>query len=286
MPHRAACVGILFFWAISAGMLLSRDVLPDLLISAPPDMRSVTSSRTERQATRWSILLASRDAKTGPSSIGQATTTAVRQQDGYLKLTSRIWFDSENLLSGTPLDANAERTRIEIQSESEINASGDLSMFQARLRPMGTREVWLEMSGTLNPKRDSIAIRSKGILPLFNWTRTFPYPRHGMVQNSLDPFDRMPGLQVGQRWRSQVMSPLTGQFQRVSVEVTRKQILEWNSSQIEATEVVTRMEPFAMRTWVRRDGLVVRQQVPLPFANLILERIPEGDEANAEIPKR
>ncbi len=282
MPHRLVCVGILVLWAVSAGMLLSRDVLPDLLISAPPDMRAITRSRAGNKETKWSILLSPRDGKSTPVSIGQASTKVVQQQDGYVKLTSRIWFDSETLFSGTPLAKSADRTRIEIQSLSEFEPGGDLSRFRAAVRPVGSRIDWMVLSGLLNVNRNGVGVTSTGVLPMFNWKRTFPYPRHGMIQNSLDPFEKMPGLQVGQRWRTQVMSPLTGQFQTASVEVSRKQILEWNSTQIEATEVVTRIEPFAMRTWVRSDGLVVRQQVPLPMTNLMLERIADPDDQFTE----
>ena len=46
-----------------------------------------------------------------------------------------------------------------------------------------------------------------------NQTRTIPYEPRSLVQNALGPFDRLPGLQVGQRWESRVVNPLTGRIE-------------------------------------------------------------------------
>lgn len=279
MPHRMVSIGILVFWAIAAGSLLSRDVLPDLLIGAPPDMRSVTSARVGSRSTRWAIQVANRTGLRMPTSIGQVTTKAVRQKDGWVEMSSRVWFDSADLLLSSNIRPR-DHAKIEIISVYEIDPGGDLRQFRASVRPMGVHEEWLVLSGVLKP--EGLEVRAHGILKMLEWTKVFPYPKHGLVLNSLDPLDRMPGLQIGQRWRSQVVSPLTGQFQTVSVEVARRQLLEWNSKQVEATEVITRMEPFAMRTWVRRDGLVIRQEAPFALVTLILERLPDPDETDGE----
>ena len=44
-------------------------------------------------------------------------------------------------------------------------------------------------------------------------------------------------------------------------------------------EVVHHMTPFAARTWVRPDGLVLRQEVPFPFVKLVLERLADRNTA-------
>ena len=41
------------------------------------------------------------------------------------------------------------------------------------------------------------------------------------------------------------------------------------------------MAPLTMRTWVRLDGVILRQEVPLPLVRLVLERRPEADELPA-----
>ena len=51
---------------------------------------------------------------------------------------------------------------------------------------------------------------SQGPLPILNRTQSFPYEPRSVVQNQLGPLDRLPGLQVGQRWETRVVSPFTG----------------------------------------------------------------------------
>ena len=45
MPHRLVCVAILLFWSVAAVALFSRDILPDLLIGTPPDLRTVSKTQ-------------------------------------------------------------------------------------------------------------------------------------------------------------------------------------------------------------------------------------------------
>ena len=42
-------------------------------------------------------------------------------------------------------------------------------------------------------------------------------------------------------------------------------------------EVVHRTSPLSMKTWVRPDGVILRQEIPFPFVRLVLERRPETD---------
>jgi hypothetical protein len=79
------------------------------------------------------------------------------------------------------------------------------------------------------------------------------------------------------RWESQVVSPLTGNVESVRVEVARRNVMvHWDGSPVPTLEVVTRFKTMKARTWVREDGLVLRQEVPLVFVTLVLERLPEG----------
>ena len=98
-----------------------------------------------------------------------------------------------------------------------------------------------------------------------------------MVHDVLGPLDRLPGLHVGQRWETQVINPFTGQVDQVRVEVTRRGVIHWDGNPVTTFEVVQHMTPLSMRTWVRLDGVILRQEVPFPFVRLVLERQPEAD---------
>jgi hypothetical protein len=101
------------------------------------------------------------------------------------------------------------------------------------------------------------------------------------VHDSLGPLDRLPGLHLGQRWDSRVVNPFTGQVEQVRVEVQRRTLIHWNSEPVSAFEVVQHAGPITAKTWVRPDGVIVRQEVPFPFVRLVLERVPEPPGATA-----
>ena len=59
------------------------------------------------------------------------------------------------------------------------------------------------------------------------------------------------------------------------VEVARRTVIHWDGNPVSTFEVVQHLAPLALRTWVRPDGVILRQEVPFPFVRLILERRPE-----------
>jgi hypothetical protein len=102
-----------------------------------------------------------------------------------------------------------------------------------------------------------------------------------VIQSGLGPVDRLPGLQVGQRWDVRVISPFTGRADLVRVEVTRRTMIHWDQNPVSTLEVVQHLTPLSARTWVRPDGLVLRQEIPFPFVKLVLERLPDEPRANS-----
>jgi hypothetical protein len=277
MPNRLVSLAILLFWTVAAGSLFTRDVLPTLIIGTPPDLRTVTHQAENRpRQTRWSILVVDQGQGVNFRAVGQLVTQTVRKRDGYVRMTSEAWFDSAELLKGTVLQSG-EGGRLEVVGDYEIDSTGNLYHFRTALRDgPPPRGDMLTLEGDLED--NSILVRAKGVLPILNWTRPFPYQPRGMVQNTMGPLDRMPGLHVGQRWETRVVSPLTGHVQIGRVEVTRKRSIYWDDKLVSTLEVVTRMAPFSAKTWVRPDGLVLRQEVPLLVMNLtlLLERVPDN----------
>jgi hypothetical protein len=187
-------------------------------------------------------------------------------------MISTVKFNSGSLLRGTALAARMD-VEVAIESICTIDPSGNLNSFRATVATMDDPEPVLKVEGRL--KGQAIEVTTHGPLPILNQTRTIPYQPNSLVQNALDPFDRLPGLQVGQHWETRVVSPLNGQVQAVRVEVARKTMIHWDKNPVTVLEVVQHMAPFSARTWVRPDGLVLKQEVPFPFVKLVLERQPE-----------
>jgi hypothetical protein len=276
MPSRLSCVAILVAWVLATVGLFRRDLLPEILIGSPPDLRTIAQADGEKGPTRWAIQVVETRFTPGGKeevfrAVGNATTESVHRDDGWVELKSKFAFDSADLLKGTPF-ALREQMRLDVESSCMVDASGNPRDLKARLRESNAAEPLINLTGTFEKK--SLVIRTSGIIPELSRTVTFPYEPKSMVQNVFSPIDRLPGLQVGQRWESKVVSPLTGKADVVRVEVERQAEIYWGNSLVKTFVVVQRMPPISARTWVRTDGLVLRQELPMPLVRLVLERLP------------
>ncbi len=284
MPSRMVSLAILVLWAAGAMGLFTREILPDFFRGSPPDMRSVAHAEEDAAPVRWDILV-NDDSSDGGNlrSVGQARTETRRQAGGGSSLISDVVLDSAGLLRGTPV-AGHRGERLAIAGVCEIDPSGNLRTFRTSVRVGDDPEDLIALEGTVRGR--SLQVRARGPIPALNWTRSFAYEPLGLVQNAIGPIDRLPGLQVGQTWQTRIVSPLTGRVQEVNVRVERKGAILWGRDLVPALVVLHQMTPFTARTWVRPDGLVLRQEVPFPFAKLILQRAIESPGATMTTDRR
>jgi hypothetical protein len=266
-------VAILAFWVYAAGALLRKDVLPDFWTTPPPDMRTISAAEDPSRPTVWELSIAEDSAYQSLRPVGRAVTESLRKADGGLVLKSHVWFDSGGLLKGTPFAPQSDE-RLDVLNTCEIDASGNLRRFDAKVLSAVDKFQLLTLEGEVVGK--SIVVNARGPSPLLNWSRTFDYEPRSIVQNALGPIDRIPGLQIGQRWETKVVSPITGRVEVAKVEVRGQHAITWDNGVVTTLEMVQYLSGFSARTWVRRsDGLVLRQEVPFPFVKLILERQPD-----------
>ena len=287
MPHRLVSVGILLGWAIAAGALIRRNLLPLILIGPPPDMRSISKAEDEAETT-WSILMVNSRAEEsagGFRTIGDIVTKTRKVRDGFVEMVCEAQIDSVGFLQGNLRVGGEAGRKLKIHSAFEIDPSGNMYQFEILIRFQGERRELMIIEGKL--KHDKIVVHARSpLMPMFNWSKAFPYQTRGMVQNTLGPVNRMPGLHIGQRWESKIVSPLTfsNQMETVKVEVPRYRTIQWGNDPVRVFEVVFRFSTLTVRTWVRPDGLVLRQEVPTLYGNLFIERRP--DRPDSEETKR
>jgi len=275
MPSRFVSLSILIYWSIAAFCLLTREVIPELTSGYPPDLRSITLAAISTKPVRWSIQVI--DDSRFPDVrrvVGEAVTEIKRQHDGWVALTSRVEIDAGGLLKGTAFLARPS-LRLGVDSLYRVEPTGDLQSFEIKVKSRESPETLIGVRGQLKGKKMEIVC--KGPVPLLNKNLTVDYEPRSVFHDVLGPLDRLPGLHVGQRWESRVINPFTGQVDSVRVEVARKGLIPWNGKQVRTFEVVQHTTPFAMRTWVSLDGVILRQDVPFPFVRLVLERRP-GEE--------
>ncbi len=273
MPPRLVSLGILVYWCIAAFCLLSWEVLPELTLGYPPDLHAIAAAGESAKPVTWSIQIID-DVKTPDlrRTVGSAVTESKRLPDGWFDLTSRVNFDAGAVLKETPLATRAS-VRLELGSVYRVDPAGNLRSFDMKVTPVDSGESLFTVQGRLHA--GVMEIVSKGPLPFLNQKMSFVYEPRSVVHDALGPLDRLPGLHLGQRWDTRVVNPFTGQVEVVRVEVLRRDLIPWNGEPVSAFEVVHHSGPLTARTWVRPDGVILRQEVPFPLVRLVLERLPD-----------
>jgi hypothetical protein len=276
MPSRFVSLIILIYWSVAAFCLLTWDVLPEMTSGYPPDLRAITLAVDSSRPIRWSIQVID-DARFPDvrRTVGEAVTGCARRPDGWFEMTSRVELDAGGLLRGTAFLARSS-VRLDVDSRYLVEPSGNLHSFLLEVKSQESADTLVTVKGEVRAK--TMEIVSRGPVDIFNKKMVFAYEPRSVIQDVLGPLDRLPGLHVGQRWESQVINPFTGQVGPVKVEVKRKDLISWNGEPVTTFEVVQHMAPLSMRTWVRLDGVILRQEVPLPLVRLVLERRPDTDE--------
>jgi hypothetical protein len=274
MPSRLVSLGILIYWSIAAFLLLTWDVIPELSLGYAPDLRAITVAGDPSKPVRWSIQIV--DDPRHPEvhrTVGESVTASSRRPDGWFELTSHVELDAGGVLKGTPFGTRSS-SRIEVESLYLVDPSGNLNSFDLDISSRGfVNEI--KVRGKLSGRKMEIV--SRGPLPVLNQNLSFDYEPRSVVQDVLGPMDKLPGLHVGQRWETRVINPFTGQFEPVRVEVTRRGLIHWEGNPVTCFEVVHRTSPLTTKTWVRTDGVILRQEIPFPFVRLVLERRAETD---------
>jgi hypothetical protein len=273
MPSRFVSLAILIYWSIAAFCLLTGDVLPELSLGYAPDLRSIAFASDSNEPVRWSMQVID-DPKTPDvrRTIGTAVTGSTRRPDGWFALTSKVEFEAAGMLKGTPFGSGAN-IGMEIDSVYRVDPSGNLQSFDMQVKSQDSAGTLVKVTRQL--KGATMEIVSRGPIEILNKTFSIRYEPRSVVHDALGPLDRLPGLHVGQRWETNVISPLTGRVDKVRVEVKRRDVINWDGNPVNTFEVEHQMNPISMRTWVRTDGVILRQEVPFPFVRLMLERQPD-----------
>ncbi len=225
MPSRLMSLLILVYWSIAAFLLLKWDVLPELTMGYPPDLRGIAFASDSSRPVRWSIQVL--DDPRSPDdrrTVGEAVTTSTRQSDGWFEMTSRVEFDAGDLLKGTMLSMR-ESLRVEVKSRYHVDPTGNLQNFEVHVSSdLGDEMV--HVTGRL--REGKMEIVSRGPIPILN--QKFSPPRTSRGASSATCSGRSTGCRactsasVG-RCRSSTRSPASPSRSRA--EVTRRTVIHW-----------------------------------------------------------
>ncbi|MBV8487023.1 MAG: hypothetical protein JO161_01975, partial [Planctomycetaceae bacterium] len=255
MPSRLMSLVILVYWCVAAFLLLTWEILPELSLGYPPDLRAIASAGEAGKPVRFSIQVI--DNPKLPDirrAVGEAIVASRRQPDGWYELSSRLSFDAGGLLEGKALGVKSG-VRLEMASIYRVDTLGNLHSFDLKVTSRDAPEMLFIVNGRLHG--GVMEVVSKSPLPVLNQKFSFPYEPRSVVQDALGPVDRLPGLHIGQRWDSRIISPFSGEVEKVRVEVRRRDLIHWNGEPVSALEVVQHAGPITTSTWVRSDGLIL-----------------------------
>lgn len=163
---------------------------------------------------------------------------------------------------------------LRVAANSAFTADGALDEFTIRLE---TAAADVNLHGERFPADFSFRLESGPIDKTFK----LPLTQGGLFSGAFLPFSDMSDLQVGTRWRMQVVNPvalLTGvgqQFLPVLVEVTGEERIPTADGEHNCLVV----ESPSVKAWVGAGGLVLRQEVTIAgLGRFRIERRAEFDE--------
>ncbi len=280
MSNRWFNLGVIGLWLGSMSWLFVAKILPPLLIGQPPSYQNLLATPDRNVA--WRILWNGRE-------VGTASSSSRRKEDGLGELTSTVHLTELPLLKMTPpwlaplvgdLDALAE---LDVHAESRIDVDplGQLLGMESTLK-LGAMAEEVHMRGWIEGGLLNLQV-SYGE---FAHTTSTSLPQTSLVSDALSPQGWLPNLRVGQNWTAPIYSPFRPRSKAVEIleaAVEREEWIVWQGRTVACLVVVYRSDAGAGgsgdrtrgKVWVRRDGLVLRQEVDLLGSQLVFERVPD-----------
>lgn len=283
---------VILLWLSTMTWLVWQKVLPPMLVGDPPKQQEILAARSRERTVGWDISFNGRP-------LGWAVSTTVPSPDGGAELRASAHFDHLPVAEITPgwiqtlfklAEHEATRVRLDARSTVRLDRAGRPSKFRSvvELSPLGDT---IELEGQVDGTRLSLVARSGE----FSYTTQTYLPAGTMVGDSLSPQTQLPGLHAGQTWTAPAFSPLRPPNSPVEIlraSVERMVVFPWSGTTYDAWLVTYRAESGLSllggsrpqgRLWVRRDGMVLQQQVSLMECELTFTRMPR-DRALDKLP--
>lgn len=289
---------VIAFWLAAMGWLVSSKVLPALRQGEPPDyQQEFAAGPTEKvQPVAWNLFW-------NDQPIGFTISRAYSQEDSPSEIRSLVHFENlelgqvmreflggMSLLSDSISDLNRLKVDLSIASRLRLDWNGELQDFETAIKASEQMELlFLRGQRTEDDRlRLSVYTGSASESETAPFSQEFNLPSKSRLTDAFSPRSQMQNLRVGQQWTTPVVSPLatTNSVQLVESLVEKRETIQWSGGDVETFVVVYRNDAGSANlsrkplgtAWVRDDGMVLRQEVPLGSARLRMER---GDEQMA-----
>ena len=280
-------VAVVALWLATMSWLIATKVVPSLLVGEPPNYTTILSAQRADPPVGWVMDWDDRR-------LGWAVSMTSAIPQGLTEVRSRVHFEYLPLDEMVPdwlrpiLPSFGDR-RLQVPMDSRSNLVfdplGRLSRFESSVA-FASQEPFVKVRGSVDGAKMALWIRV-GELPPFETEVTIP--RNAMLGDTLSPQSRLPGLREGQVWTMESYSPLrppNSPSEILCATVESRAPIFWNGQVADAFLVVYRSDPGAAigsagsargKLWVRRDGMVLRQQVTVFRSALTFVRLPERE---------
>jgi hypothetical protein len=272
--------------------LVGAKVLPALREGTPPDYRQefVEKKATPPLPVAW-------DLYWNDKPVGQTFSQAFLADGEPSEVRSLVQFRNlavrevaRELLGGMSFLADSMLGRdslhldLNIATRLRFDWEGEIQGFETSVKgPHSMGLLFFRGHRTDDDKLRVVASTGESDLqhsgaPL---AQEFNLPSKARYADVFSPRSRMLGLWVGQKWTTPVINPLAsnGSLRLVESLVERREQIEWQGDLTEVFVVVYRYDAGSAASrdpvglaWVRDDGIVVRQELPLGGARVRFER--------------
>lgn len=245
-------------WLLAMSWLVAHDIAPHWTASPPP---ALTSGGWLADGTKFQFTLHDRSGPMG------TVWSEYAMDERSLRRDDLIWIER------LPVDIAPLR----IVVESVFTAEGILDEFSVRLETRVLGQSAIRLHGERFHSDFSFTL--DGLAPEKSFK--IPLVEGGFFSGAFHPFGALTNLHVGQRWRMQVVNPISlvtgigNQFIPLLVEVTGEQRLSTADGDVNCFVV----ESSNAKAWVDAGGSVRAQEMTLPMLGTMrLEREPRFDD--------
>jgi hypothetical protein len=281
MGNQPFNVIVILFWLATMGWLVVAKILPPLRVGDPPNYASILADSRDEPPDCWTIRMKG-------TAIGWAAGKIERRGDGISELYSRVYLGELPLdelapgwLAGALSQLLADLRRLEVDKRSRIaiDPLGRLVEFESRVRLADVADA-IKVQGRIEGSTFKLTVTSDEL----SATISRSLSPNSLLSDELSPQARMPGLSVGQTWTVPLYSPFrspSSPLEILQAKVEREDRFLWDGRNVKTRVIVYRSDAGSGvaggevrgRTWVRDDGVVLRQQVAVFRTPVEFERL-------------
>lgn len=245
----AAALVITAFFAVMWGVMLRRHLSVRAAAQFRPDYSNLLKPGEQERSTNWGIYF-------GGFRIGRSQMTVKRESEGTIVLRTQA------------------RVSISQALKYVVGVAGDLDLdFRASISPLRGLIFFQATSGLLKADLQGTVRRNELLLNGHvgeNRIRTsVPYDQDRLWGEALSPLAALPELgddQVGRTWSFDMVNPIAGAVQPVTVEVARSVEVRIKGEAVEVYELRFSTGSSRWTSWVTEAGEVLVQGTPFGLA--------------------